>query len=390
MSETRRYNLTLTKVPRAERDKFRALRRPDTYREIRPGDVGERVAYRVEMSGPEYEQARRDAEDPRSNLVAVEEDQVGTVDYSGPVPDGDTLAYLAADRLAEQGADGRGVDVGVIDSGLGRALVDGIFAGRIKAAKSFVEADPLADTTGHGSEMAGLAVPSLARIVVGQVVNSSGFSNVSDLTSALYWMVDEAGVDVINASISFSGSSTVLGDAVAHVRAKNALLFCSAGNEGNAEPRYPAAYPDALAISNFDRRSDSIAPSSSYGEHLFAATGGMAIYEYHSDGLKYYDEDGGTSAASSLAAGIAASLISNPDKGTKRDPDMVRHYLAKTARKTGAGPLYEGSGVLQAAAVINAIRKERPECPPGTVPATTTTEDIRFVQDASGAVVQVK
>jgi subtilisin family serine protease len=391
VSETRRYNLTLRKVPRVERDKFRALRRPDTYFEIRPGDVGERVAYSVEMTPEEYEQARRAADDPRSNLIVVEEVSRGQLHS---VPDHDNLVYVAAQNLPQLGLTGRGVTVAVVDTGLGAGLAAKVFAGRVKAAKSFVGADPLTDPGEHGSGMASIAVPAQASIAVAQVW-AAGNATDDKLAAGIYWATDEAQADVINISLGSYADAQVTRDAIAHAVSRGVLIFVSAGNDGINESNFPADHPGANKITNYDRRTDAKAPSSSYGGSgdsagVFAAANGMAVDSYDSAGNLDYHEDGETSSACAMATRVAASLLQNPDRGSKRDPDMVRHYLAKTARKTGAGPLYEGNGVLQLAAAANAIRKERPECPPGYAPTTKTTYDIRFVQDESGQVVQVK
>lgn len=357
VSETRRYGLTLIKVPPGQRDKFRALSRPETYKEVRPGEVGERVAYSVEMTEAEYEQARRDAEDPTVNLIAAEPRIFGEPGYSGPVPEKVALAYLAADRLAALGFDGRGVDVAICDTGLGAGLAGGVFSGRVKAAWSDVEGvDPLTDTDGHGSAMASLAVPPKARIVVARITDSQGFAADDAVARALYWIADGPGSHVVNISYQFSAGSTVLTDAVRHTLSQNVLIFACRGNYSSSEPVYPASEPGVLAITNFDRRTNNIDASSSYGSDVFAAAGGMAIWKLEPDGSAGYLENGGTSSATAFATHIAASIQtqSNASAGNVRD------YLAKGAHRTGAGPLYEGAGVLSAFSTINLINEEIP------------------------------
>lgn len=166
MTETRRYALTLTKIPREARDEFRRLSRPETYFEIRKGSEGERVAYSVLMTQEEYERACRAAEDPQSNLIIVEEDQ-GKPRPHATVPGGQAVEFLSMIGLGVSGLNGRGVNVGVIDSGLSDTVRDTTFAGRILAAWRY-EADehgelyeaPLdGDPTGHGTNMCSLAVP---------------------------------------------------------------------------------------------------------------------------------------------------------------------------------------------------------------------------------------
>lgn len=347
-----RVNLTLRKVPPGARDKFRALTTPDTYKEIRPGSVGERVAYSVEMTEAEFAQAQRDAEDPRSNLIDAERDGGGR---SGSVPGGREIEYLGLQNLTSWGWDGSSIDVGIADSGLGAGLASGVFSGRIKAAKSEIETDPLTDPLGHGSKMAGLAVPPRARIVVSQVLTEHDEYANSELTKAIYWMIRDVGVHVINLSL-YGDPSTVLLDALREAKAKNVLVFASFGNEGDQTPYYPASYPEVLGITSYDSRTDSRTPSSSYGQGVFAASTGMPVTWYLPGGAEETTEDGGTSAATALTSRMAASIMTRI-----KSPGTVKKYMANNARRTSAGPYHEGNGVLNAAAIINQIRQDRPE-----------------------------
>jgi hypothetical protein len=394
VSETKRYGLTLIKAPPEQRDKFRALSGPETYKEVRPGEVGQRVAYSVEMTEREYQQARRDAEDPHSNLVAVEE--VRLCPPPGGVPDDSVLRYMAADRMVSLGWDGRSVVIALLDSGLSSAVANTVFTGRIDSAVSVIEGvGPYEGDTAHGTFSAGLVAPPKAHLSFIRIGTGSGNYD-DDVAKGLYLAIDEnqatgRGVDLVVAVVQ-QNDTTLLRDAAAEAVSRGKLVIAAAGNggpdfagAGENYDRYPAAYPGILSITNYDPRADAKADSSNYGEHIFAAAPGSATTSYATDGSLEYKDDGGTSAATPIAGYIVASLLYNPERGSKRDPDMVAQSLAKTARKTGASPLYEGNGVLQAGAALRTLREW--DCPE---PKFTVTRDIRFVQDASGAVRQVR
>jgi hypothetical protein len=353
-----RINLTLTKVPREDRDKFRALSSPETYFEIRPGVVGERVAYSVEMTDAEYVRALRDAEDPASNLIAAEPD---ANDSPNSVPGGAALNYLAASGLVQDGFDGRGVDVGVIDDGLSRTVADRVFAGRIKAIRGYrvLEDGSMEETDGygnyaHGTRMASLAVPPKARLVFG----ASHHYNRAAAARLLYWMVDEVGVRVVSMSFGGTSVSTVLHDALRHARSKNILLFGSRGNENSTLLNYPGSYAEVDAISAYDTRTDAKSSYSSYGD-VFAASVGDVVCWYTETGAEECtpsaNGSGGTSAATALATRIAASLFSK-----SWSAGVVRDHMATKARRTGASPMFEGNGVLQAGAVVNEVKRAKP------------------------------
>lgn len=346
---TRPYNLTLIKEPPAERRKFRALTRPETYFEIRAARVGELAAYRVEMTAEEYGQARRDAEDPASNLISVNPDYVCTADAPA-VPGQAELRYLAAHGAFDRGIRGQGVRVAVADSGVTGSL----FSGRIGASKSFVSQNPLVDNDGHGTRMASLAVPPQASLLVAQMASGGG-ALTSNMAAAIYWATDEVDADVISMSYSGSGTDAALEAAVRHAFDSDVIFFCSMGNHGTNEAYQPARFYQAHAIANFDSGTDSPDTFTAYGPHVFLASTGSPVTWYNRDGSQETADGGGSSAATALAAHVSALLLSRGySKGN------VLRYMLKHARRTGASPNAEGAGVIQADLVEKKIREDRP------------------------------
>lgn len=351
---TKRYALTLTKVPYEARDEFRRLSMPETYFEVRPGEVGERVAYSVSMTPEEYERARRVAEDPASNLQIIEEVGRATPDS---VPGAPARSFLAMDGMNAVGLNGRGVSVGVLDSALSHGA-DGFFSGRIKATKGYYLAgDTVLENDGysswaddHGTKMSSLALPPAGRLVFGGSVTYDWDA----LTRAMYWMVDEIGVDVVNMSFSGPERKAVFADALNHASSKNVLLFASRGNEGNSTYLFPAGDPNAMAISAYDTGTGRISDYSSYG-NVFAASVGDAVTWITRNGSEETTSNtGGTSAASALATRMAAALLTGG-----RSKGNVRAYMARTARRTGS-PHKQGAGILQGSAAVAARKADKP------------------------------
>ena len=388
-NETKRYGLTLIKAPPVERDKFRALSRPETYKEVRPGEVGERVAYSVEMTRAEYERARRDAENPNVNLLVVEE-----VDFSplpASVPSSLILGYMAATRLAQNKWNGAGVTIALLDNGISRTVADTVFAGRISSAISTTDraADAYSGDTSHGTFSAGLLAPPRAHLSVIRIGMHTG-SYSDDVAKGLYAAADEnqasgRGVKLVVAVVQ-NDDSTLLKDAAAEAVRKGKLVLAAAGNggpdyvgAGENFKVYPAAYPGIHAISNFDPNADTKAYTSNYGNHIWAAAPGMATTSYAMNGSLRYEEDGGTSAATPTAGYVAAALL------TRMSPGNVRKFMANTARRTGAGPLYEGNGVLQAQAVVRRIRNDRPR--KRNLRDSFIDNDFRLVDEAGNLLI---
>lgn len=345
---TRPYNLTLTKIPRETRDEFRRLTRPETYFEIRPNTrVGERAAYRVEMTPEEYERALRAAEVPASNLLTVNPDYICTADAPA-VPGATELRYLVMDGAWSREVRGQGVRVAPLDSGVSyteRTVV---------ASKSFVGENPLVDNNGHGTRMASLAVPPAAGLLVGQIA-SGGSAQTSNMAAGIYWAI-ENGAHVITMSYSGPGFDSTLEAAVKHAFDSDVIFFCSMGNHGTSEAYQPARYYQAHAIANFNSTTDSKEPSSATGAHVFLAATGNPVTWYNPDGTVSTVDNGGTSAAAALAGHAAALLLT---RGYSKGNAL--RYLEAHARRTGASPDAEGAGVIQAGLAHEKIRENKPK-----------------------------
>lgn len=344
---TRPYNLQVTKVPPEARDEFRRLERPETYFEIRPGVLGERVAYRVELTEAEYERARRAAEDPLSNLITINPDFILTPD-APPVPGQTELKYLAAHKAFDQGIRGAGVRVAPLDGGVEYT------PNNIVATKSFVGSNPRVDLNNHGTKMASLACPPHSGLLIGQIADAVG-APTSNMAAGIYWGVDEVSADVISISFSGPGDDAALEEAIKYAFNKNVIFFCSMGNHGTNVAHMPAKMPRAHAIANFDSTTDSPDTYTAYGPHVFLATTGSPVTWYTPNGTVQTVDDGGTSSAAALAAHVAALLISRGySKGNVLD------YMRSHARRTGASPNAQGAGVVQAGLASDKVREEKP------------------------------
>jgi serine protease len=116
----------------------------------------------------------------------------------------------------------------------------------------------------------------------------------------------ERGVRVINCSWGRPGNASLLEMAVLeHVFSLGAVVIAAAGNEGNDEPFYPAAYPGVFAVANVLNDGARLG-SSNYGLWVDAAAPGVGIYSLYPGGQ--VGPLTGTSMASPVVAGAAALL----------------------------------------------------------------------------------
>src|SRR5207248_4001197 len=168
------------------------------------------------------------------------------------------------------------VKVAIVDSGIDGTLPD--FAGRIAASRSFVGGDPLVDTEGHGTFVAGEIAANLdtqgivgiaytSQLLIAKVVKTDGTIPLEAEAAAIRWAADQ-GAKVINLSLggvrdpvhpNRDTYSALEASAVAYAYAKGALLVAAVGNadEAFSEPwpyaSYPAALPHVIGVSALTR-----------------------------------------------------------------------------------------------------------------------------------------
>lgn len=263
-------------------------------------------------------------------------------------------------------ADGRGVEIAVLDSGTGAQHPD--LRGKVAAQKDFVDDDGVAEDSGfgHGTHVAGIAAAIMdnrqgiagacpgCRLLVGRVIDTSGGTD-SDIAEGIIWAADE-GAEVINLSIGAPMSSDLLEDAVGYAVDKGAVVVVAAGNYGSLRNLkiYPAAYPAAIAVSATDRKGE-IDPFSSYGRWVDVAAPGVDILSTL-PGRKY-GYDSGTSMAAPHVAALAGLLA-----GEGLNNSEIRDRIESTAVDLGAkgkDPYY-GYGRIDALAAVGGTTAPEP------------------------------
>jgi subtilisin family serine protease len=328
-----------------------------------------------------------------AGVVSAEVDQRVTLSA-------DPMAYLqygpvrmAATSGVPANADGRGVTVAVIDTGvmgthrdLTPALADG--RARVLPGTSFLAGQAEngtpgnVDPNGHGTHVAGIiaaakdnglggaGVASQAQILPVRVLNAAGSGWGSDIAAAIRWAHDQ-GADVINMSLGAPG--TTPGDISAAINyattdARNGrgptVVVAAAGNNGTKySSMWPAEHPRVVAVAATDA-ADNVTSFSSRGAYVDVAAPGLDILSTCKSGN--FCNMSGTSMASPMVAGAAAALRSQDQS---RTPAQVQQMLESTARDLGpAGrDTASGTGLVQVARAAGATT---PVAPPVAAPVT--------------------
>jgi membrane-anchored mycosin MYCP len=271
---------------------------------------------------------------------------------SAAVPYEDQLYDLG--RLAPV-ADGRGVRVAVIDSGVDATHPQ--LHGQVTAGDDFLKGNPNGrqDCVGHGTGVAsiiaatpvdgvpfhGLApratiVPvriSEQEQINGKIVGKRGTSQ--DFADAIDFASDPQRGDaqVINLSLVMTEPDDLVRAAIARAIERDVVVVAAVGNEGNKENRtpYPASYPDVIGVG-------AIGPDglrAAYSEHgtyvdVMAAGDKITTAALHS-GLTSQD---GTSFATPFVAATAALILQRFPMLT---PAQVEHRMVATADPAPGG-----------------------------------------------------
>ncbi|MCL1873966.1 MAG: S8 family serine peptidase [Clostridiales bacterium] len=244
---------------------------------------------------------------------------------------------------------GEGVVVAVIDTGID--LNHPNFSGKVsvKSYNSHTDQVGLAyvrDDDDHGTHVSGIIaayIDSVAGVcgiapeaeILTIKANIPTDTNHFDRASLVRGINYAAGNDavIVNMSVGrnyMAGGDELEQDAIAKAVAKGVTVICSAGNDRNSHAGYPAAYPEAIAVSSVKEGEIFDTDYSNYGPEVDISAPGTAIYSAKNGGG--YMNMTGTSMASPCVAGVAALIKSIHPEYTSQ---QVRDTLCQTARQAG-------------------------------------------------------
>ena len=201
--------------------------------------------------------------------------------------------------------------VAVIDSGVDPAQAD--LQGALVPGADFADSTgSTADQYGHGTLVAGViaargnngqgvaGVCWTCLIMPIKVLDASGSGSAANVALGIRWAADH-GANVINMSFVLSTPDPDVEAAIVHAHALGVIVVAAAGNAGNGEPTYPAAYPFVVSVAATDD-ADHLYPWSTYGSWVTLAAPGCAVTTALGGGFSPFC---GTSAAAPVVAGLA-------------------------------------------------------------------------------------
>lgn len=260
--------------------------------------------------------------------------------YDGPIaPSQNQIAALGARDAADffyrsSFVPTENVKIAIVDSGIDYThpdLTPAMWRSPLNThGYDFVNGDnDPRDDEGHGTHVAGIAaarggnaeggagiMPSHAALMAVKVLDANGDGYYSDVANGIRWAADN-GAHVINLSLSGSGASATVEDALVYAVNRGAVITLAAGNSniriGDSSnfvtpASYGIKYAGIITIGSVDALTHRKSSFSNFGSGVEAAAPG-------SNGIlstlpgNDYDYLQGTSMAAPAAAGVAALAI---------------------------------------------------------------------------------
>jgi minor extracellular protease Epr len=213
-------------------------------------------------------------------------------------------------KLHSQGYTGKGVKIGIVDSGCNLNHKDL----NIASYKDFTGSGTAEDSSGHGTHVAGIiAAQGNSYGVIGVAPDSEIHiykaldgqkGSIKSVTSAISAAIDD-GMDIINMSLGATQGTKSLENLCKKAKDKGIIVVVASGNSGAEQKFYPASYEECIAVGAIDE-SMRVAYFTSYGEQLDVVGPGARILSTHLN--NGYAVLSGTSMASPFVSGCLALM----------------------------------------------------------------------------------
>lgn len=275
---------------------------------------------------------------------------------------------IEAPELWAQGFKGRGVKIGILDSGIN--LKDRGYI-NISDCYDFTDEKNCEDSTGHGTFMASIIASNYsecpgiapeAEVYAFKVFNSKKESKTSWFLDAFY-KVKEKNIDILsisNGGINFLEEPFV--SEITQLVASGVIVVSAAGNDGPGfgSLSNPGDQMEVIGVGGLDETGLNVAEFSSRGPTLWEIYGGSGrfkpdIVTYSVNIKGFYNgrcsSNTGTSISTPIIAGSIA-LIKSPNS----TPANVRSAIMKSADRVNKHSIFEqGAGKLNLLAAKKAL-----------------------------------
>jgi serine protease len=221
-------------------------------------------------------------------------------------------------------ADGAGVTIAFIDSGVCAELHEANLD-RIVAPWNVLErSSDVTDEDGHGTAMISVAccdkesgiygIAPEADIMPVEVTDAYGFVAPESLAQGIRWAIDH-GADILCLSVGSHLYNRSVEDSIHYANSRNVIVVAAAGDYSEEDLLFPASMPDVIAVAS-ENKDGTLCDFSNYSENRSLSIPGEGIQtlSIDEDGKSLIKSSSGTSVSCAIMAGIIAlGLEINPD-----------------------------------------------------------------------------
>ncbi|MFH1649638.1 MAG: S8 family peptidase [Candidatus Woesearchaeota archaeon] len=267
------------------------------------------------------------------------------------------LDRIQAYQAQRAGVKGKGVSVGIIDTGVEYTHDD--LKKRFGECKGVNIRDGTDDPCNkapyeqHGTHVAGtiagetVGVAPLISLYSIRVLGTDGGGSEIDVIAGIDWALSND-LHVINMSLGSPFHTTALADMCRRAYEQGMILVAAAGNSGDQRDNFPAHLDGVIAVAATDYEDERASFSTINSKNDVCAPG---VNIYSSIPGNTYTTMSGTSMASPHVTGAVAL-------GLERLKENIESRLIDSA--LNLGPVQEyGHGLVQAATMLNLGLKER-------------------------------
>ncbi|PFP29205.1 serine protease [Bacillus sp. AFS073361] len=282
------------------------------------------------------------------------------VEVVSEVPKG--IELIAAPKIWEK-SKGKGITVAILDTGCDVThpdLREQIIGGRNFTEDDHGNPDVYTDYNGHGTHVAGtiaavqngtgvIGVAPEASLLIIKVLDKNGSGQYDWIINGINYAVEQK-ADIISMSLGGSVDVPELHQAIQNAVAKQILVVCAAGNEGDGQESsdefaYPGSYNEVISVGaiNLQRRSSEFSNSNN---EVDLVGPGEEILSTYLNGT--YAILSGTSMATPHISGALALIKDLVNKKFERNLTESELYaqLIKRTVPLGNSPKLEGNGLL--------------------------------------------
>jgi subtilisin family serine protease len=259
-------------------------------------------------------------------------------------------------------ATGRGVRVGVIDTGIATDHPD--LQGAVMGGFNAINGGSYEDDNDHGTYVASvLAARRNGTGIVGvapeallysiKALGSDGRGYISDVIEGCQWALDQ-GIPVVNMSLGSYYDSIAVREAIDAAASRGMSIVAAAGNDGRRGILFPARNDAAICVGASGMGDERI-PWSNYGPEL-KKNGVLAPGDWILAGTRNgkWRRVSGTSIAAPHVTGIFALLI----QLRQLERESLRRLVFEGASKTGNPDEFSGYGVANARKTLEAMLRQ--------------------------------